>query len=67
MKLGKFCEFIEGENTDLGISILTIAIFILPVITSLLFNFPQHMTEQERELVELEKRMEEDDEKEKIL
>jgi YkoY family integral membrane protein len=64
---GKFCEFIESEHTDLGVSILTISIFIVPVLTSWLFNFPRHdiMTEQERELIELEKRLEiEDQEKE---
>ncbi len=32
---------IEGEKTDLFVSIFTVAIFILPVVTSLLFNYPK--------------------------
>ncbi|OWK69231.1 TerC family protein [Pedobacter sp. AJM] len=32
---------IEGEKTDLFVSIFTVAIFILPVLSSLLFNFPK--------------------------
>lgn len=32
---------IEGERTDLFVSIFTVAIFIIPVVTSLLFNFPK--------------------------
>ena len=32
---------IEGEQTDLFVSIFTVAIFILPVLSSLLFNFPK--------------------------
>ncbi|MDB5014715.1 MAG: hypothetical protein JWQ25_2917 [Daejeonella sp.] len=34
-------EFIEGEHMDIFISIFTVAIFILPVLTSILFNFPK--------------------------
>ncbi|PWG78612.1 TerC family protein [Pararcticibacter amylolyticus] len=33
-------EFLESEQSDLFISIFTVAIFILPVLSSLLFNFP---------------------------
>ena len=32
---------IEGEKTDLFVSIFTVAIFILPVLSSLFFNFPK--------------------------
>ncbi|MES2377465.1 MAG: TerC family protein [Bacteroidota bacterium] len=32
---------IEGEKTDLFVSIFTVAIFILPVLSSILFNFPK--------------------------
>ncbi|RVU00120.1 DUF475 domain-containing protein [Mucilaginibacter limnophilus] len=32
---------IEGEQTDLIVSIFTVAIFVIPVLTSLLFNFPK--------------------------
>ncbi|MFW0717687.1 TerC family protein [Pedobacter sp. N23S346] len=35
---------IESEKTDLFVSIFTVAIFILPVLTSLLFNFPKKTT-----------------------
>lgn len=34
-------HLIEGEKTDLLISIFTVAIFIIPVITSILFNYPK--------------------------
>lgn len=34
-------EVIEGERADLFVSIFTVAIFVIPVITSLLFNFPK--------------------------
>ncbi|QNK64348.1 DUF475 domain-containing protein [Pedobacter sp. PAMC26386] len=39
---------IEGEKTDLFVSIFTVAIFIIPIASSLLFNFPkQHKTSDE--------------------
>ncbi|MBB5645322.1 TerC family protein [Pedobacter cryoconitis] len=34
-------HLIESEKTDLLISIFTVAIFIIPVITSILFNYPK--------------------------
>ena len=34
-------HIIEGEKTDLFVSIFTVAVFILPVATSLLFNYPK--------------------------
>ncbi len=42
------CHFMESEKTDLYFSIITVAIFIIPVITSWLFNFPKRkiITEQ---------------------
>lgn len=36
--------FLEGERTDLYVSALTVAIFILPVFSSLLFNLPRRKT-----------------------
>lgn len=36
-----FSEFLEGKKTDLFISLFTVAVFIVPVITSWLFNFPK--------------------------
>jgi len=35
-------KFLEGERADLAVSVLTVAIFLIPIITSLLFNFPKH-------------------------
>jgi YkoY family integral membrane protein len=32
---------IEGEQTDMYVSIFTVGIFVLPVLSSLLFNFPK--------------------------
>ncbi|SEB20683.1 TerC family protein [Pedobacter hartonius] len=34
-------NIIEGEQTDLFVSIFTVAVFILPVITSLVFDYPR--------------------------
>ncbi|MEJ5963618.1 TerC family protein [Pedobacter immunditicola] len=34
-------KFMEGEEADLYVSILTIAIFVIPVASSILFNFPK--------------------------
>ena len=36
-----FCRFLNGHDADLYVSIFTIAIFAIPVITSILFNFPR--------------------------
>lgn len=48
-------HIIEGEKTDLFVSIFTVAIFILPVLSSLLFNFPKKHTVAEDASDELEK------------
>ena len=41
---------IEGERTDLFVSIFMVAIFVLPVLSSLLFNFPkQHKVSEDTE------------------
>ncbi len=34
-------KFIEGERFDLFVSIVTVAIFVVPILTSYLFNFPK--------------------------
>lgn len=39
-KDGAFSKFMESEKGDLIFSIITVAIFFLPVITSLLFGYP---------------------------
>ncbi|WP_026997707.1 DUF475 domain-containing protein [Flectobacillus major] len=36
------CEFLEGETADSYISILTVAIFVVPILTSTFLNFPKH-------------------------
>ncbi|MVN20205.1 TerC family protein [Mucilaginibacter arboris] len=36
-----FSEIMEGKKADLFISLFTVAVFLVPVITSLLFNFPK--------------------------
>ena len=36
-----FSRFMEGETADIAVSIFTVAIFLIPVLTSLLFNFPK--------------------------
>ena len=38
---GHLQQHIEGHKTDLYFSLLTVSIFILPVLSSLLFNFPK--------------------------
>lgn len=35
------CSFLESENADMFVSLFTVLIFISPVITSVLFNFPK--------------------------
>jgi len=35
-------KFLDSEAADLAVSVLTVAIFIVPIITSMLFNFPHH-------------------------
>ncbi len=37
-------KFIEGEKMDMYVSIFTVAIFVLPVLSSMLFNFPKRHT-----------------------
>lgn len=36
-----FSKFLGGHTADVGISILTVAIFFVPILTSILFNFPK--------------------------
>ena len=36
-----FSIFLDSEAADIAVSVFTVAIFILPVLTSLLFNFPK--------------------------
>jgi len=44
----EFAKFLGSHTADIGISVLTVAIFFIPIVTSLLFNFPKkNLTEQE--------------------
>jgi hypothetical protein len=36
-----FSKFLGSHYADMGISIITVSIFFIPVITSVLFNFPK--------------------------
>jgi YkoY family integral membrane protein len=51
-------HFIEGERTDLFVSIFTVAIFVLPILSSWLFNYPKKsakdaiMAEEAEDVVE---------------
>ncbi len=36
-----FSEILEGKKTDVFVSLFTVAVFLVPVITSLLFDFPK--------------------------
>jgi YkoY family integral membrane protein len=38
-------EILDGHQSDMYVSIFTTAVFVLPIITSLLFNFPKKHTE----------------------
>lgn len=37
-----FSTFLEGEHADLVVSILTVTIFLIPILSSLIFNYPRH-------------------------
>jgi len=37
----KLSGFLGSHNADIGISVITVAIFFIPILTSLLFNFPK--------------------------
>lgn len=43
-------HFLEGERMDLYMSFFTVGVFILPIITSMLFNFPKRGEAEEEEL-----------------
>ena len=45
----RFCAFMESEKTDLYFSLITVSIFIIPVITSWLFNFPKRLKNKQTE------------------
>ena len=44
-----FCKVFNGEDADLGISIITVVVFITPIITSILFNYPKRVEKSDKE------------------
>lgn len=42
-----FSKFLSSHTADIGISILTVAIFFIPILTSIFFNFPKKQTTEE--------------------
>jgi YkoY family integral membrane protein len=40
----EIAKFLESEKMDMYVSIFTVAIFVLPVVSSLLFNYPKRHT-----------------------
>jgi len=42
-----FSKFLSSHTADIGISILTVAIFFIPILTSIFFNFPKKQTIEE--------------------
>jgi YkoY family integral membrane protein len=35
-------KFLESHTADIAVSVLTVAIFFIPILTSVLFNYPKH-------------------------
>jgi predicted tellurium resistance membrane protein TerC len=42
-----FSKFLSSHTADIGISVLTVAIFFVPILTSLFFNFPKKQVTEE--------------------
>jgi YkoY family integral membrane protein len=42
-----FSKFLSSHTADIGISVLTVAIFFIPILTSMFFNFPKKQTIEE--------------------
>ena len=40
-------EFLSSHTADIGISVLTVAIFFIPILTSMFFNYPKKHTTEE--------------------
>lgn len=43
-------HFLEGESMDLYMSFFTVSVFVVPIITSMLFNFPKRGEAEDEEL-----------------
>ena len=42
-----FCTLANGHIADLGVSLLTVAIFVIPILTSIFFNYPKRVAKAE--------------------
>ena len=42
-----FSKFLSSHTADIGISVLTVAIFFIPILTSMFFNIPKKQTTEE--------------------
>lgn len=42
-----FSKFLSSHTADIGISVLTVAIFFIPIMTSMFFNIPKKQTTEE--------------------
>jgi YkoY family integral membrane protein len=45
-----FGRYLDGEQLDLIVSILTVAIFVIPILTSYFFNFPKKVKGEEADV-----------------
>jgi hypothetical protein len=40
-----FSKFLSSHTADMGISVLTVAIFFVPILSSIFFNYPKKQTD----------------------
>jgi YkoY family integral membrane protein len=45
----KFCSLFSGEAADLGVSLITVGVFVIPILTSLFFNYPKRLKKEDLE------------------
>jgi YkoY family integral membrane protein len=50
-----FCTFINGEEADLYISLLTVGVFVIPILTSIFFNYPARVEKELEKQAEVKK------------
>ena len=48
----ELADFLEGEHMDMAVSVFTVAIFVIPVLTSQFFNFPKKSVTEHAEVAE---------------
>lgn len=47
--LSDFSKFLSSHAADIGISLLTVSIFFIPILTSALFNYPKHSSHKKED------------------